>query len=831
MSRKPSRTARPAAAIAPGTDGQENDALLHLEKGRYRDAIHAFKNLLKRERRAEWIEGLASAYAGRALALAGKGMRREAIELWRSRAESCGKPLWEGPYAEWLVDDGRLADVLSHYLKQLDARVDAAAPAALAALEARLAPALLAAEPALINRLPADSALLRQRGAAMAALAAYGAHDAPALEAALASIPYRSPYRDLRLILKALVLRETDAEAARAAILHLPTDGPFERLAAPLRALATSGEQRLHGLAALSPAQQAVALDLMGCPEPLAPMVRELAAAKAEVTPAALFDLVRKHARGLPEAVATRLWQRLAAWATRRGCDNPRIFGSPSLAGQECSTAWAVEIGGDWGHAETHWSDAVDLMAASADADDRLRAALILRHMTKFHTARDGALDEFGEQFLTRSLEFDVYDSDVHIRLIRHWRREENLKRARAGLDSALAHFPDDPGVLMEAVETALAAGAFKKAVATARHLLELDPLNPKIRSLVGNAHLSHAAKQIAAGKLEAAQTEIEDAAAWLGSAVEKGRMLALRAWVEPAGSAERKRLAHEAVTCWGGGPAAGWRLLREADRIFARENPVRLLAEAGIDPAKGLSSADVLVLAQALEEETPRARRKLDPLMHWRKAIEGMANPLAFDAAATIRLCEAFSRHGEHALLERFAEAARRLWPDQSIFAYHAIAARFEKNQRIATDRDFDDLDNAYDRARKEKDRRLATRIDALFDADFPPEAVEPAMPFDAMKPDPKKVRASIEEKINREGAQAFLNEARTILGRAVFNQLEKECAGNRAALLQLVIDLLMGAVTEAAGTSVPVLPPFVPAKRIPRDTSDEGQGKLFDE
>ncbi|MBV5298429.1 MAG: hypothetical protein JZU64_09960 [Rhodoferax sp.] len=851
MSRKLPPPIKKPITAAVATNVQVQTALVHLEKGRYRDAVACYKALLKTERRPEWLVGLAAAYAGRAKGLAAKGMLQEAIGLWRSRAELCGTPLWDGPYAGWLVRDGRLAEALAYLAQQ---RASSATPPdgqrndEIAFLEAQLAPGLLTADKAMLALLPAESLLLRHRPHALAALTAYSSKDAAALEQALAEISFRSPYRDLRTLLKAMLLWETDEESARSALVRLPEDGPFEPLAAPLRTLLISGPERLRRWAGLDGSQQAMALDLLGCPPTLASLLRTLAETDVHLAPAALFDLVQRHSRDLPEPLATRVWQWLAPWATRRGCASPRIFGHPSPAAEECATALAVEISGDWDHAENHWAQAAILLASSQDPQDRLRAALVWRHiaLASEHLSRDGVIDKTAERALTQSLTLDPDDCDVHVRLVQYWRRNGNLKRSREQLDLALVHFPDNVALLAEAIETALAAGSFKKAATTARQLLELDPLNRKARSLLGNAHLSHAVKQISAGKLEAAKKEIKEAANWLESALDQGRMQLLQAWCQPAASVERLRLARLAAVTWGAGLAAGWRLLREAQGAFARAGTTTLtglLSEAGISTAKVLLPADVLELVLVLEQEAPLVRKGQDPLLPWRKAIIGMARSVVFDAQETIRICEALSRHQEHDLVEQFANAARKRWPDQPIFVFHAVAARFHKNGCIETDRDYDDLDDATVRARQRKDMRLVMRMEALFedddsdsepDFDFDSDAIDllddlsspgaaglPAM-FDKMGP--QALRTMIELATKIDGGTAFLKQARNDMGDVMYRQIEKECGGNKKLILERIINMMMSMM----GGEINRPPPHVLPKIGQSKAPVKGQGAV---
>lgn len=847
MSHKARHTKKPLSA-AINADEQVALARNHLENGRFRDASDSYKTLLRTEQRPEWLAGLASAYAGRAEALAAKDMRREAIALWRSRAEVCHTPLWEGPYAGWLAAEGRLAEVLGYLSARRSASSaasDGKADHGLDALEAQLAPALLAADEASLMQLPTESLLAQHRPHALAALTAYARADLAALEEALAGISFRSPYRDLRLLLKAMLLWETDRDAARAATDRIPQNGPFERLAAPLRYALASGAERLRRWTKLNPNQQLIALDLLGCPRTLAPLLQALVEANVDLAPAALFDLVQRNARVLPEPVATRVWQWLAPWAKRRGCASPLIFGKPTRAQQECATALAVEIAGDRSHAEEHWLDTVRLLESSKHIDDRKRAALVLRHMASMsnHLSREGILDKAGARHLARSLEFDPHDCEVHVRLVQFWRLNGDLKKSREHIEAGLKLFPDSTALLTEAVETALAAGAFKKAASTARRLLALDPLNRKVRSLLGNAHLSHAGKHIAADKFEPAKKEIEEARNWLGAAAEQGRLQLLQAWTEPEGSAERLHLARLAAATWGGELAAGWRLVREAQGLFARvelNSAVWLLSEAGIDASKALTPAGVLGLVQLLEQEPHMARKGADPLVAWRKALVALAPAPLFDAETNERICEAWSRHQEHDLLEKFANAARKRWPDRPLFAYHAVAARFGKNGCIKSERDFADLEGAAERAHQSKDFKLEMRIDALFEAEDPPpdfDDSDPDLMDDPPLMDAPALRAMLEQTIKMDGGKSFLKDVRQNYGDQFIRQVEKECGGNKKEVLRRLIDLLVSDVAASFGLPTPSAPAkgkvplAAPVKIVKPKAPTDGQGNLFDE
>lgn len=270
---RPLPTPKPTPKTASGP-GAEQAAAAALSAGKFREAAELYKDLLKHEPRPEWTQGLAQAYAGRARQMAAKGMFQEAIALWRTRAQACGLPLLEGPYVDWLARAGSLDSAL---------------------------PALLAAA----HEGPPEQQAVRQGQLATAVLAA---GDMPALEAALQGIPFRSPFRDLRPLLKASALIRIDAAAAAEIIARVAADGPFEGLAAPLRVAVQPAPQWLLAWQGLPAATRELVLDLKGCPPAQRPLIEVLAdvpTVPAEA-PAGLFKALVRCQKLLPRGVARR---------------------------------------------------------------------------------------------------------------------------------------------------------------------------------------------------------------------------------------------------------------------------------------------------------------------------------------------------------------------------------------------------------------------------------------------------------------------------------------------------------------------------------------------
>ncbi|MDN5872737.1 MAG: hypothetical protein L0H73_18795, partial [Nitrococcus sp.] len=257
-----------------------------------------YKRLVKEERRPQWVDGLARAYAGRAEQLACRGMVKEAIALWQNRAAACAEPLADPRYLDWLLAAGRSAEAVRLY------RQDPAAVAGaegVAKLRARLAAAALASGGELIEQLPGEDPIACDFAAAEAALMAYAGGDDGALETALERIPFRSPYRDFRQLLKALVRHEQAPDAALELLARVPADTPFAGVRSALEAAGRCPEVTLAAL----PTQ---VLELVAALKGWDPEQLQLLASLARLGSSPgrkeLFDFIVVHRRTLGEPFA-----------------------------------------------------------------------------------------------------------------------------------------------------------------------------------------------------------------------------------------------------------------------------------------------------------------------------------------------------------------------------------------------------------------------------------------------------------------------------------------------------------------------------------------------
>jgi len=702
-----------------------------LDAQRWRDAITAYKELSKREDRADWRLRLADAYAGRAGELTEKGMLKEALAIWENRAALDPQlPLAPG-HAALLVRLDRLDAAVALLAEDGDGALPREQREQ---IRAQLAARILGGDDAMLERLPDDDPIRRHAAPALTALAGYCDGDDEAVRAALAEIPFRSPYRDWAQILKALLLQPTAPAEAKALLDRIDDDSGF----APLRRAAILSllpEHEFLGAAATAkPAEHRVAAVLRGWPSERIAVWQALHALGDDPPPKALICLLHQHQRVLGADWVRRKSLSLIAsdrspesihWLRECGGKAPNHFEQALL------TAWRTDTNRDPWLLLERWRDCAAFLEPQwhqrKDPDLALRIALLLRHadaqgnMLGPPAQPSGHPEEFdtiAAEYLEASLSWDPDDQATYLRLIHFYRRGRQLKNARRLLEQAQERWPRDMGVLEAAMDIALDARSFKKAAGLARRILDIDPINSGVRRRLVNAHLAHARKQQTKGRGDLARKELAEAASWARDTTISKRIALMTALLsivdgDPDGVralrdqfqgqdialADRLELAlaADAIGLWLGTVDNQLKLkkpkARDRDDLAATMTRLR----SARDDDLNLSDATLKMLEAALTSRTP-----------W-----DQLSRVELEAA-----CETLARHELDRARQQAANAGRKRWRNEPIFELHRFEAKYPDGFDYRSMKDLWGLEAALDRARANGEMRTAIRIEEALPA-----------------------------------------------------------------------------------------------------------------
>lgn len=716
----------------------------------YKDAIDVYKLLLKREPQPEagWRDSLAKVYLERARQLAQKAMHREAAVLWENIPTLCGQTPQPDLYLDWLLRSGQYAKAMRAYASH------AAALPAGGELETLLAALALAGQKEVLQAIPPDAPLRTHLTAAQAALRAYTQGEAEdAVRERLKAISIRSPYRDLRQALAALLKLETDPTGALALVERIPPTSPYQDLVELVRASAAADPAR--ALLALTPAQRELA-GLFGLDARQLKLLKDWARLGDHPSDKAKFEFIAANLALFDREQARRACLALLLGYPQGSKTYSNLFGPlPPFEAQQLKALRAEREDDDLDRTLRDWQGCVDLLRHETDPDSRLMAALILRHMAELLRKGDDGWDD-GEQLrdcLEQSLRFDPDDRDVYLQLAILYKEVDNDKEYHQWVEQAVKRFPDDPLVLLAAVKTATARKAHKKAAGFAARVLELDPINTKARTVLINAHLAHARKLMRADKYALAEKELDSAGqlerdnARTGIVEINRGLLALQQRQRDLG----RRWLREGVRL-AGSPLLAWvRLAVETLRL--KLEPADFQRDADLsDPRKlNASRTDLLALAQLLNAYREEEVSDLDTV------LEDLEKPLQRTIKALtseddlLLICESLHQAPHYGLLEYAATRALEVQPERSLFVYYQIYGRAEGDLDLVKDRDYDRLEQAMERATAAKDHRAATSITRFlsqspFSLPFAPKGRGPA-PMPMPIPIPPKMRREIED------------------------------------------------------------------------------------
>ncbi|MBU0500108.1 MAG: hypothetical protein KJ558_04435 [Gammaproteobacteria bacterium] len=693
-------------------------ALSELQSGRFRDAIDLFKTLLKQGPNQEAKEGLAAAYAGRAMQLSAKGMDREALVIWQNRA-ALGGVEYSIEYVRLLLRLGRINDLLPLY-RRLAADESAADLRRLMA--EYLAAFYLAGEDAIADTLAEDDPLRTQGGTAREALRAYCEGDDEGVQRHLAGIPFRSPFRDFVQIIKALMLLPEGPEKAAELLDRVKEDSAF----ADLRRAALNSLLPEQGLMEILPETEPASRDFIFALKGWNDTRRQLwqALHKPGVHPGAksLFALMHRHRQAMGNDWAQRQGLRLLLQGRAQSGAWLREIRCAALSTLETAqiNAWMAEEHSPW-TSLNGWEDYVAALGEQQIDDRSLRIALALRRTDNLFDIlgkaafrdEDEELAEAVVEQLERSLAFDPDDRQCHLRLIAYYRRTDRLKSARAVLKPAQERWPEDKAILTAAMEIALAGGAYKKAAGIARDILAVDPINNGIRERLVESHLAHARKHLRGSRPDLAEKSLVDAEQWSSSERSRQSLELLRAFILLTEDSARGKTALRALTeTRGNGLNSRLILALEAQRNGL--DPTRLLQQLDLLKIPRVDRNDLLAFFRTLREHLDGEKGK--PA---RDLAVYLAVPLK--QAAKLRLernefesaCETLRRADLQPSRLAFAQAALILWQGDPLFVLHAFQAKHENTfYRQATEAELDRLEQALYRANTEGNTRLSHQI-----------------------------------------------------------------------------------------------------------------------
>lgn len=580
-----------------------------------------------------------------------------------------------------------------------------------------------------------DSQFYPQYLIAKQALAAYCAHDNAKAQNCLKSLPFRSPFRDFGQIIKALLLRQRDPDAALKVLQRIALDS-----ASGFRSFAHSFlplfDNEHHGLDKLnSPSNQLLALQsYQNWPTNIVELSNELKAlgindellqkATAVQTFNSLLVL-----NALPIQLRRQASYYLLVFAPECLALYAEHYGALSAYQHWHLAALHAEYNNDPEYALTCWIRADEVLRTSSKSHPSDHQSHTLEHVTpRVHACllrriacflRERATEaenrcadvELELDVLQRSLELDDAHKDTYLRLMQIM-SSRDTRAYYQWADVAIQKFPKDRYVLAAVMEAACAKKAYKKAAKYALELLTIDPINPKARQNLITCHLGHARKQAALGKYHIVDRELEQTEVLEPAQSQYIQIKALQAisLYQTGEIKAAKQCFKQAHTYCANTVLMRFILLVESSQLKLPAKTIASKLVSRLNLSKNLSSEDVLLsLMKQLKTYHDEGVIGLDAvLMLMLVSIKRLvSDELSVESYWTI--CERLKDVMAWPLLMWFSTQGKERFPSQQIFYLYDILAHAQGSAEKLSPDQLASLNELIQRSREYGDEKTA--------------------------------------------------------------------------------------------------------------------------
>ncbi len=679
-----------------------------LTSKQYKEAINHFKQLLKLDPQDQWRHSLADAYLGRARDLAGKGLYKEALILLENRQPGKTGNTF-GLHIVWTLLSGQYRQAIETFYKEMGRlqrhEIDH--------IEATFALLIISGHDEVLQLVPEGSKLRADSTTAQLAVRAYCQGNDVELSGLLKKIPFRSPYRDIRSILSALSLNPGDLKSGREKLEKIPHGSPFKAPAKTAR-LAILNEVKIMALEKSPEMARTFISAVRGIDKRVYRSVVKIShSAKSVKT---LFNALLHQSAADQNPVFQNCCFKLLPHYPGGIKAYQKHFGVLSQFDLSRIAALSYERTGDQEYAGWAWEDASDALAKQPSSENnRLIRALILRRSAECCDRYGGGYAEDAEQLLEQSLECDPDDLPTFLSLFDRYKALDDNSSYRNCVERALKQFPEDSQVLMAAIELAIERNTFKKAAKFAKTLLKKDSINNRARSLLINAHLFQAGKQIVVGRFDLAAKEIGEAEKMERPGNPSGAIPLHRGILEYARKNEVKgeAMVEQACRIIGSYASGYFRVLIEMSRLkiagrYRKKYDSLLKNTASHKPDKSIFLGFIKDFQRYSLEEDVDIRGALSTLNKYFAA----AVTLDFSRKEMELVCETLQNLDAFQHLKNFAAAATQQWTEDPIFVYFLVFAKTEGTPMKLLPQDVSQLERAIDMAGKQKNMRVVNRL-----------------------------------------------------------------------------------------------------------------------
>ncbi len=485
------------------TSSLQQQAETELERGHYKEAIDLFSKLWQQSDDEHWLQKLADCYLQRAISFAQRGMSEQALALWDQYIQYA-QPPYQGyqHYICWLIDIQN-PKRLKTALKQLTVtELDQQYPD----LSCLLGLLTVSQHPEIESYLPEQSIFIADLQLAKSAIKALHLRQTDELNRLIKQVPYRSAFKDLRMLLKGIQEMPESLSRACSSWGKIKPVSAYFTIAQLLSCSNKSGLVLSQALSPFNINQRQFITDLIGLNNEQFNLLEDLLLYDPPLTAQQQFELALKYKNLLDIDTAALFCKKLLIHFPKGIQQYNQHFTPLSSFEQHRLTALAFEQVQNISTAEKHWRLCIEQLNNQATADSPLQCALILRHLADLQETAENQ-----NQLLIESLIFDQQDQASHLHILNYFKHLVT-DLYMTWLQTALSRFPDDLEILTLSLQATRDQQLFQQQNVYAEKILNIDPLNSFAKHCLVNYHLMQARTAIHNHSYQQAKTSLKRA-------------------------------------------------------------------------------------------------------------------------------------------------------------------------------------------------------------------------------------------------------------------------------------------------------------------------------
>lgn len=481
-------------------------ALYQLNSGHYKEAIELYKKLLQSSDNDnnEWPQQIAYCYLQRAIAFGARGMYKEATLLWENHSQYALSPYQAYDlYISWLLQTKNQSKIQS-CLKCLSShQLDKQYPN----LASLLGLLMITEHPEFQQDLPQDSVFIAHFQIAQSVLQAFNDNNDEKLNKTLKQLPYRSAFKDLRTLLKAVLVSPQSIEQAQSLLTKIPSSSVYSQIAKLLFTCTQNGSELLADLQKLNFVQSKTIAEIKGLNKQQVEFIDHLSREKEGISDKTKFNLAIQYQSLCGTEYAQYFCHTLLTSYPAGQRQFNKNFASTDKFEENRLMALNCDHKNNHVDAAYYWRQCIGILTKSG-TNNSLKIAMILRHI-----AAQQESPEEQVQSLAESLLHDPEDRASYLQILSYYsHQQDTLKDYKQWLAKTLDRFPQDIEVLSQAIRIANSNKAYKKASLFALKILKFDPLNIFAKQTLFSNHLAHARRLIRDKKYHLVEKEIQQA-------------------------------------------------------------------------------------------------------------------------------------------------------------------------------------------------------------------------------------------------------------------------------------------------------------------------------